>query len=96
MDQGREIYKLIKKLYPINRSLTGKGVRQTLRILKGINSKLKIKSVKSGTKIFDWTVPKEWNVNDAFILSPDGKKICDYKKNNLHLIQYSYPLKKNT
>ncbi len=94
MDQGREIYKLIKKLYPINRSLTGKGVRQTLRILKGINSKLKIKSVKSGTKIFDWTVPKEWNVNDAFILSPDGKKICDYKKNNLHLIQYSYPLKK--
>ena len=94
MDQGKKIFDLIKKLYPINRCLTGKGVRQTLRIIKGINPKLKIKSVKSGSKIFDWIVPNEWDVNQAFILSPGGKKICDYNKNNLHLIQYSYPLKK--
>ena len=75
--------------------MTG-GVRKTLKHLKKINSKLKIKFINSGTKVFDWTVPREWIVNEAFILTPDGKRICDYKKNNLHLVQYSYPLRKKT
>ena len=94
MNEGKYIFHLIKKLYPINRCLTGEGVRKTLKHLKKINSKLIIKSINSGTKVFDWTVPREWIVNEAFILTPDGKRICDYKKNNLHLVQYSYPLRK--
>jgi aminopeptidase-like protein len=96
MNEGKYIFYLIKKLYPINRCLTGEGVRKTLEHLKKINVKLKIKFIKSGTKVFDWTVPREWIVNEAFILTPDGKRICDYKKNNLHLVQYSYPLRKKT
>ena len=96
MNEGKHIFHLIKKLYPINRCLTGAGVRKTLNHLKKINSKLKIKFINSGTKVFDWTIPKEWIVKDAFILTPKGKKICDYKKNNLHLVQYSYPLRKKT
>ena len=94
MNEGKKIFHLIKKLFPINRSLTGKGVRKTLKILKRVNSKLKIKQINSGAKVFDWIVPKEWNVKEAFILNPKGKKICEFKKNNLHLIQYSYPLRK--
>ena len=94
MNEGKYIFHLIKKLYPINRCLTGEGVRKTLKHLKKINSKLKIKSINSGTKVFDWTVPREWIVNEAFILTPDGKRICDYKK-NIHLVQYSYHKKKN-
>ena len=91
---GTGIHKFAKDLWSINRSITGAGVRETLKQIKGHIPDLKVKAIPSETKVFDWTVPKEWNVNDAFILSPDGKKICDYKKNNLHLIQYSYPLKK--
>ena len=81
-------------LYPINRSITGKGVRQTLRIIKNEFPELKIKKVKSGSKAFDWTVPPEWNVKQAFIKDKYGKKIIDYKKNNLHLLGYSMPFKK--
>tara|TARA_B100000989_G_scaffold298684_1_gene289098 strand:+ start:1481 stop:2749 length:1269 start_codon:yes stop_codon:yes gene_type:complete len=94
MNEGKYIFHLIKKLYPINRCLIGEGVRKTLKHLKKINSTLKIKFINSGTKVFDWTVPREWIVNEAFILTPDGKRICDYKENNLHLVQYSYPLRK--
>ena len=75
---------LAKKLFPINRSLTGEGNRKTLSILKDICSNLIIKSFKSQKKVFDWTIPNEWMVNDAYILTPDNKKICSFKKNNLH------------
>ena len=81
-------------LYPINRSLTGQGVRKTLRIIKKEIPKLQIKSIKSGTKVFDWNVPPEWNVNSAYVLDKNNKKIIDFKKNNLHLVGYSIPLKK--
>ena len=91
---GNKIHNFAKILWPINRSITGRGVRETLKIIRQLNPYLKIYSVPSGTKVFDWVVPREWNVNQAYILSPSGKKICDFKKNNLHLVGYSKPFKK--
>ena len=82
-----------KKLFPICRSLTGFGVRKTLKIIKKEFSNLKIKNVKSGLKVFDWTVPPEWNVINACVIDKDGFKIIDFKKNNLHLVGYSTPMK---
>lgn len=88
---GNQMYELCKELFPINRSLSGEGVRETLRILQRENPEIEIYSIKSGTKVFDWTVPDEWNCKEAYIITPDGKKICDYSVNNLHLVQYSIP-----
>ena len=90
---GENIYKTIKKLYPINRSLTGDGNRKSLGILSNIAKKLKILEFKSGKKVYDWTIPPEWNVNDAYVKCND-KKIIDFKKNNLHLVSYSEPINK--
>ena len=84
---------LAKKLFPICRSLTGNGNRKTLNIIKKFLPKLKITEIPSGKKFSDWTVPLEWNVNDAYIES-NGKKIIDFKKNNLHLVGYSQPVNK--
>ena len=83
-----------KRLFPINRSLTGPGNRKTLRLIKKVVKKIKIKSFKSGQKVYDWTVPLEWSISDAFIITPDNKKICDFKKNNLHVIGYSKAVNK--
>jgi len=88
---GKKIYELACKLWPLNRSLTGEGNRETLKLISEHIPNLKIKSVSSGKKVFDWTVPKEWLVNEAYIETPNGKKICDFKKNNLHLVGYSIP-----
>lgn len=88
---GNEIYNLATKLWPINRSITGEGVRETLNIISELLPSLKIYSVPSKTKVFDWVVPKEWFVREAYIITPEGKKICDFSKNNLHLIGYSIP-----
>ena len=85
---------LLKKLTPIYRSITGKGNLQTLKYLKSLDNKLKIKYFKSGEKVFDWKVPLEWKIKDAYIITPDNKKICDFKKNNLHLMAYSKKIKK--
>ena len=88
-------YNLAKQiLFPICRSLTGKGVVKTLKIVKKEFPNLKIKKIKSGTKIFDWNIPPEWNVFDAYILDKKGNKIVDFKKNNLHLVGYSVPVNK--
>lgn len=87
-----KIYLLAKNLWPINRSITGEGVRETLSKIKEVIPELKIFEIKSGTKVFDWTVPKEWKINDAYIITPKGKKICSFKKNNLHLVGYSIPV----
>ena len=82
--------KLAKELFPINRSITGAGVRKTLSIIKKKHlPNLKIKKVKSGIKAFDWNIPPEWNIKDAYIKDESGKKIVDYKNNNLHLVAYS-------
>lgn len=88
-------YKIAKdKLYPLTRSLTGQGVRSTLKIIQKEFPELKIKKIKSGTKVFDWNIPPEWNVSDAYILDKYNNKIIDFKINNLHLVGYSVPVKK--
>jgi len=92
---GFEMHSLAKRLWPINRSITGEGVRKTLLILKELNPKLSIHEVSSGTKVFDWEVPREWYVNDAYIITPSGKKICNFKENNLYLLGYSISIQKN-
>ena len=93
---GIKKYFLIGKntLYHINRSITGKGTKKTLQIIKKEFPNLKIKRVKSRTKVFDWIVPDEWNVKKAFVEDKFGKKIIDIKNNNLHLISYATPIKK--
>ena len=91
----KKYYQLTKhSLFPICRSLTGGGVRKTLKIIKKEFPKLKICKIRSGTKVFDWNVPPEWNVKDAYILDKNNKKIVDFKNNNLHLVGYSTPVNK--
>ena len=80
------------KLFTICRSITGNGVRETLKEIKKKFPKLKVLEIPSGSKAFDWTVPPEWNIAKAFVVDKNGKKIIDFKKNNLHLIGYSKPI----
>mgnify|MGYP006097160029 FL=1 len=86
-----KLYNLGKKIFRINRSITGKGVRESLKFIKKELKNLKIFEVKSGTKVFDWTVPPEWNVKRAYIEDKNKEKIIDIKNNNLHLVGYSTP-----
>ena len=95
MKSGKKIYQLIKDLWPINRSLTGNGNRETLSKLKKINPKLIKYEVPSGKKVFDWKIPLEWNVKKAFLKDIYTKKIIlDFTDNNLHLMGYSIPISK--
>jgi aminopeptidase-like protein len=89
---GNQIHNFAKRLWPINRSITGDGVRETLRIIKEEIPDLEIMEVPSGTRVFDWEIPKEWRVKQAYIITPSGKKICDFNSNNLHLVGYSCPI----
>tara|TARA_X000001036_G_C20663976_1_gene800029 strand:- start:125 stop:1420 length:1296 start_codon:yes stop_codon:yes gene_type:complete len=91
---GEKIHSLAKELWPINRSITGAGVRETLYKIKEHLPKLEVQSVPSLTKAFDWVVPLEWEINEAYIVCPNGDKICDFKENNLHLVNYSVPINK--
>ena len=91
---SRKIYNLGKKLFPINRSISGQGTLKTLKIIKKELPKLKIKKFKSSKKVFDWKIPSEWNVKKAFVLDKFNKKIIDINNNNLHLVGYSTPVKK--
>ena len=92
----KKYYNIAKtKLYPITRSLTGNGVKKTLNIIQKELPKLKVKKIKSGTKVFDWKIPEEWNVTDAYVIDKYNNRIIDFKKNNLHLVGYSIPVKKN-
>jgi len=84
---------LLEKLFPICRSITGDGVRTSLSILKNISS-FHINEIKSGTHCFDWEIPDEWNVEGGFLEDENGKKILDFKDNNLHLVNYSIPIDK--
>src|SRR5687767_3738469 len=90
-DLGQRMHQLLRELFPICRSLTGNGVRQTLAVLQG-HLPLQVHEVPSGTAAFDWTVPKEWNIRDAFIADEDGKRLVDFKTNNLHVVGYSTPV----
>ena len=77
---GNEIHKFAKELWPLNRSITGEGLRETLQRISVHLPKLEIKSIKSGTKVFDWVVPKEWIVKKAYIITPSGKKFVIFQK----------------
>ncbi len=88
---GAEIFALAQELFPLNRSITGEGVRKTLLIL-GSYFPLQIREVPSGTRVFDWTVPKEWNIREAYIKGPNGQRIIDFRESNLHVLNYSIPI----
>jgi aminopeptidase-like protein len=90
---GRGIYKLVENLYPICRSITGNGVRKTLNIIRDYIP-LDIIEIPTGTKVYDWVVPEEWNISDAYIKNSKGKKIIDFHKSNLHIMSYSVPVNK--
>jgi aminopeptidase-like protein len=89
---GREMYQLISRLYPICRSITGDGVRQTLRVVQE-QIPLTMHEIPSGTPVFDWTVPKEWNIRDAYVKNSRGERLIDFQKSNLHIVSYSVPFK---
>ena len=91
---GSAIHNLAKRLWSINRSVTGEGVRETLNTLKEVVPPLEIFEVKTGTDVFDWRVPREWEISDAYIVKPCGEKICAFKKNNLHIVGYSTAVNK--
>jgi len=88
---GREIYDLIEELFPTCRSITGNGFRETMKVLKQ-HVPLEIHEIPSGTKVFDWVVPKEWNIKDAYVKNPKGERIIDFRKSNLHVVSYSIPV----
>ena len=94
MDIGHQMYALCAKLFPICRSITGDGVRETLDILRDIVPGMTIHEVPTGTPVFDWMVPKEWNIRDAWIKNSKGEKILDFKETNLHVMGYSLPVNK--
>lgn len=89
---GHAIYALVKRLYPICRSITGDGVRETLRIV-GEKAELTVHEVASGTRVFDWTVPPEWNIRDAYVARLSGDRLIDFNEHNLHVVSYSTPVK---
>lgn len=91
LSPGTSMMRLAEALWPINRSLSGEGVRETLKILKDDIPSLEIKSIKSGERVFDWTVPMEWKVEEAYLTTPSGRRICDFMDSNLHLVGYSIP-----
>ena len=88
---GDAMHGLMAELYPICRSITGDGVRATLRRLQQ-EIPLTLHEVPTGTQVFDWTVPKEWNVRDAFVKNAQGEKVIDFQRSNLHLVSYSVPV----
>ncbi|MEH2285564.1 MAG: DUF4910 domain-containing protein [Nostoc sp.] len=90
-DISLELYQLISDLYPICRSITGNGFRETLKILQQ-HIPLSVHEVPTGTEVFDWTVPKEWNIKDAYIKNSQGKKVVDFANSNLHVVNYSIPV----
>lgn len=88
------MYTLCDKLFPICRSITGNGVRQTLQVLQELCPAMTLHEVPTGTQVFDWTVPKEWNIRDAWIKNSKGEKILDFQETNLHVMGYSLPIDK--
>jgi len=89
---GEEIFSLARNIFPICRSITGDGVRETLRCLSE-HIDLKIYEVPSGTEAFDWSVPQEWNIRDAYIKDSAGNRVVDFHACNLHVVSYSTPIR---
>jgi aminopeptidase-like protein len=91
-DMGLVMYEFIRQMYPLCRSITGAGFRETLSMI-GRHIPLEIHEVPTGTTVFDWTVPKEWNIRDAYVKNMAGERVIDFRKSNLHLMSYSVPVK---
>lgn len=89
---GRRMHETMTELYPICRSLTGPGVLQTLEVLSR-RLPLEVREVPTGTRVFDWTVPREWTIRDAYIIDPSGQKVADFSQSNLHVVSYSAPVR---
>lgn len=92
MGDGQRMHRLAERLFPICRSITGDGVRETLSILREYIPDMKIYEVPSGTRVFDWTIPREWRIREAYIENGKGERIIDMKENNLHVMGYSAPM----
>lgn len=88
---GQQLHRFAADLFPYCRSITGEGIRRTLALI-GNRIPLQTVDVPTGTQVFDWTVPKEWNIQDAFIRRPGGERVVDFQKCNLHVLNYSTPL----
>jgi aminopeptidase-like protein len=88
---GRALHDWIAELYPICRSITGDGVRRTLDVI-GRTIPLAVTEVPSGTQVCDWTVPREWNIRDAFIKNSRGERLVDFQRHSLHVVSYSVPV----
>ena len=91
-DLGREMHAFIGQMYPLCRSITGAGFRETLSLVSR-HIPLEIHEVPTGTPVFDWTVPKEWNIRDAYVKNSDGQRVIDFRKSNLHVVGYSIPIR---
>jgi len=91
-DVGREMYAMIAELYPLCRSITGNGVRRSLEII-GRAFPLHVHEVPSGTPVLDWTIPREWNIRDAYVAGPGGERVVDFQASNLHVVSYSVPVR---
>lgn len=89
---GAKIHGFAERAFPICRSITGDGVRRTLELLREVAPGIATREVPSGTQVYDWTVPPEWNVSAAWLMGPDGRKRADFADSNLHLLQYSVPV----
>ena len=92
LETGQEMYDFAGRLFPIGRSLTGEGVRETLRLIQEQVPELEIHEVPSGSQAFDWTVPKEWEITEGYIEDEDGGRVVDYHENNLCVMGYSVPV----
>ena len=90
-DIGHDLHRFIDTLYPICRSITGEGLRETLRII-GTHIPLTLNEVPTGTQVFDWTVPNEWNIRDAYVKNSRGERVIDFQASNLHVVNYSIPV----
>jgi aminopeptidase-like protein len=88
---GQELHSFATELFPICRSITGNGIRRTLAMIQN-QIPLQMSEVPSGTAVFDWTVPKEWNIRDAYIRIPGDERVVDFRKSNLHVVNYSKPV----
>jgi aminopeptidase-like protein len=93
LTEGQAMVGLIAELYPICRSITGNGLRQTLRLLQR-QIPLELREVPTGTQVFDWTVPKEWNIRDAYVKNGKGERVIDFQQSNLHVVNYSVPVRR--
>ncbi len=87
----QELEKYFDRLWPICRSITGNGLRESMKILSEIIP-LELTEIPTGTEVYDWTIPKEWNIREAYIITPDGKRIADLSVHNLHVVNYSIPV----